>query len=39
MQRIAIDKNALFDELMGLRNYVMDLSNSLGWNLIERYRT
>lgn len=39
MQQIAFDKNALFDELMGLRNYVMDLSNSMGWNLIERYRT
>ncbi len=37
-QRIEAEKDKLLHELIGLRNYIMDLSTSLSWKTIERYR-
>jgi GT2 family glycosyltransferase len=37
-QRIEHEKDNLLQELMNYRNFSMDLSTSLGWKAIERYR-
>ena len=38
-QQIEHEKDRLLDELLGLQHYLRELSNSVSWKLIERYRT
>lgn len=37
-KRIEHEKDSLLQELMNYRNFIMDLTTSLGWKAIERYR-